>query len=213
MMLPFSYQMISKGDWIMKMLIIYTHPNHQSLSYSFLQKVIEGSKENINLKEVQVLDLYAEGFNPVLVFNEKKRRRDMHSDSSLEKYRKQIKWADLLVFIYPIWWGRPPAMLMGYFDQLFSANFAYKDKGGLLPEGLLKGKSAICISSMKGPTNYPLLWLKNAHKVLMRKAIFNYVGIKKVKFFEFGNMESPNGKQGKKLGKIYRYFKRMHQST
>lgn len=192
---------------MMNMLIIYTHPNHQSLSFAFLQKVIKGSKENPSIDEVQVLDLYEEEFDPILVFNEKNRRRDMYCDPAFEKYRKQINWADMLVFIYPIWWGRPPAMLMGYFDQLFSANFAYKDKGGLLPEGLLKGKTVVCISSMKGPTNYPLFWLNNAHKVLMRRAVFHYVGIKKVKFFEFGNMEDSKGQHDKKIKKIYLYFK------
>ncbi|MGG3800890.1 NAD(P)H-dependent oxidoreductase [Metabacillus fastidiosus] len=190
----------------MKTLIIYTHPNHNSLVYSFLEKVIEGSKENPNIKELQILDLYEEGFNPLLVFNKEKRRRDMYRDRNLEKYREQIMWADKIVFIYPIWWGRPPAMLMGYIDQMFASNFAYKDKGGLLPEGLLKGKSVVCVSTMKGPANYPLLYLNNAHKILMKRALFSYVGIKKVKFFEFGNMESPKGKQTEKLNKVYRYF-------
>ncbi|MED3690916.1 NAD(P)H-dependent oxidoreductase [Peribacillus butanolivorans] len=193
----------------MNMLVIYTYPNHKSLSYAFLQKIIKGSNENPNIKELQVLDLYEEGFNPLLVFNEHKRRRDMHRDPHLEKYRNQITWADKIVFVYPIWWGRPPAMLMGYIDQLFAANFAYRDKKGLLPEGLLKGKSVVCVSTMKGPTKYPLLWLNNAHKILMKKALFNFVGIKKVKFFEFGNMESSNGKQTKKLDKVYRYFKKV----
>ncbi|MFE0506645.1 NAD(P)H-dependent oxidoreductase [Peribacillus butanolivorans] len=193
----------------MNMLVIYTYPNHKSLSYAFLQKIIKGSNENPNIKELQVLDLYEEGFNPLLVFNEHKRRRDMHRDPYLEKYRNQITWADKIVFVYPIWWGRPPAMLMGYIDQLFAANFAYRDKKGLLPEGLLKGKSVVCVSTMKGPTKYPLLWLNNAHKILMKKALFNFVGIKKVKFFEFGNMESSNGKQTKKLDKVYRYFKKV----
>ncbi|GKU77466.1 NAD(P)H-dependent oxidoreductase [Paenibacillus sp. L3-i20] len=191
----------------MKTLIIYTHPNHKSLSYSFLQKVIQGSKENPQIKDIKVLDLYEEGFDPVLVFNENKRRRDMHRDPKLEKYREQLLWADQLVFVYPIWWGRPPAMLMGYIDQMFSSNFAYREVGKMLPVGLLKGKSVVCISSMKGPTLYPLYWLNNSHKVLMRKALFNYVGIKKVKFFEFGNMESPKGKHDKKLDQIYSYFK------
>ncbi|MED4402278.1 NAD(P)H-dependent oxidoreductase [Metabacillus fastidiosus] len=190
----------------MKTLIIYTHPNHNSLVYSFLEKVIEGSKENPNIKEIQILDLYEESFNPLLVFNKEKRRRDMYRDPNLEKYREQIMWADKIVFIYPIWWGRPPAMLMGYIDQMFASNFAYKDKGGLLPEGLLKGKSVVCVSTMKGPANYPLLYLNNAHKILMKRALFSYVGIKKVKFFEFGNMESPKGKQTEKLNKVYRYF-------
>lgn len=191
----------------MNILVIYTHPNHQSLSYAFLQQVVQGSKENPNVGKIEVLDLYEEKFDPILVFNENKRRRDMHIDPKLEKYRKQMIWADKIVLVYPIWWGRPPAMLMGYIDQMFASNFAYKDKGGLLPEGLLKGKSVVCISSMKGPTHYPLIWLNNAHKVLMRKALFNFVGIKKVKIFEFGNMESPKGRHDQKLNKIYRYFK------
>ncbi|MEK4714119.1 NAD(P)H-dependent oxidoreductase [Sporosarcina sp. FSL K6-5500] len=193
----------------MKALVIYTYPNHKSLNYAFLQKIIKGSNENPNIKELQVLDLYEEKFDPLLVFSEHKRRRDMYRDPRIEKYRTQITWADKIVFVYPIWWGRPPAMLMGYIDQLFSANFAYRDKKGLLPEGLLKGKSVVCVSTMKGPTKYPLLWLNNAHKILMKKALFSFVGIKRVKFFEFGNMESLKGKQTKKLEKIYLYFKRV----
>lgn len=191
----------------MNVLIIYTHPNHQSLNYAFLQEVIRGSRENQVVGKVKVLDLYKEGFNPVLVFNEHKRRRDMHVDPGLAVYREQLMWADKIVFIYPIWWGRPPAMLLGYIDQMFASGFAYRDKGGIFPEGLLKGKSVVCISTMMGPTNYPLFWLNNAHKTLMRKALFNYVGIKKVKFFEFGNMESPKGKQKGKLERVYRYFR------
>lgn len=193
----------------MKLLVIYTHPNHQSLSYAFLQKVIHGSKENPNIAEIKVLDLYEEQFDPILVFNEDKRRRDMHIDPSLEKYREQIIWADKIVFVYPIWWGRPPAMLLGYIDRMFASGFAYKDTGGLLPEGLLKGRSVVCISTMQGPTHYPLLWLGNAHKVLMKRALFQYVGMKNVKFFEFGNMESPKGRHEEKLDKIYRYFKKI----
>ena len=64
----------------MKLLIIYTHPNHRSLSYAFLQEVMLGSEENAAIEEIKVLDLYEEGFNPILVFNDTKRRRDMHAD-------------------------------------------------------------------------------------------------------------------------------------
>jgi NAD(P)H dehydrogenase (quinone) len=191
----------------MNVLVVYTHPNHQSLSYAFFNKVIQGSNENAQISKIEVLDLYEEQFDPVLIFNENKRRRDMHIDPKLEKYREQIRNADKIVFVYPIWWGRPPAMLLGYIDQLFASNFAYRETGGFMPEGLLKGKSVVCISSMMGPTLYPLYWLNNAHKVLMRKALFQYVGMKKVKFFEFGNMESPKGKHEQKLNKVYQYFK------
>lgn len=190
----------------MKVLVIYCHPNHQSLSYAFLQQVLHGSEGNGRISEVQVLDLYEERFDPVLVFHEYKRRRDMHKDPELERHREQLKWADKLVFIYPIWWGRPPAMLLGYIDRMFASGFAYRDHGKLLPEGLLKGKSAVCISVMKGPTLYPLFWLNNAHKILMRKALLQYVGVRKVKFFEFGNMENAKGNHAKKLQRVFDYF-------
>lgn len=195
----------------MKLLIIFTYPNHTSLNYAFLQNIIKGSEENGHIQEIQVLDLYEEGFNPLLVFNEQKRRRDMHKDPEIEKYRQQLTRADKIVFIYPIWWGRPPAMLLGFIDQLFASNFAYKDKKGYFPEGLLIGKSVVCVSTMKGPTHYPFFWLNNAHKILMKRALFNFVGIKNVKFFEFGNMESPKGNQQKKLERVYRYFKMVKQ--
>ncbi|MDO7906296.1 NAD(P)H-dependent oxidoreductase [Paenibacillus sp. JX-17] len=191
----------------MNVLVIFTHPNHESLNYAFLEQVLRGSRENKNVTEIQVLDLYKEGFDPVLVFHEQKRRRDMQYDPNLAKYREQLTWADRIVMIYPIWWGRPPAMLLGYIDQMFAAGFAYQNKGGWFPEGLLKGKSVVCISTMMGPARYPLLWLRNAHQVLMRKALFQYVGIRRVKFFEFGSMESPRGRQKEKLERIYRYCK------
>ncbi|GLC87025.1 NAD(P)H-dependent oxidoreductase [Lysinibacillus piscis] len=193
----------------MNTLIVYTYPNHQSLNYAFLQQVIKGCQENPAIDNIQVLDLYEEQFDPRLVFHEQKRRRDMYRDPQMEKYREQLIWADKIVFVYPIWWGRPPAMLLGYIDQLFAANFAYRDKKGLLPEGLLKGKSVVCVSTMKGPTHYPLLWLHNAHKILMKRALFSFVGMKRVKFFEFGSMESNKGKQQKKLEHVYRYFQKI----
>ncbi|KAB8137743.1 NAD(P)H-dependent oxidoreductase [Gracilibacillus oryzae] len=193
----------------MNVLIVYTHPNHKSLCDAFLQEIISACEQNNNIQEWKVVDLYQEDFNPVLVFNERKRRRDMHTDPDYENYRQQIIWADKIVFIYPIWWGRPPAMLLGYFDQVFAANFAYRAKGKYLAEGLLEGKTAVCISTMKGPAYYPLFLLNNAHKMLMKKAVLNFAGIKKVKFFEFGSMELPNGNQQQKLKKIYSYFKRL----
>ena len=191
----------------MKLLIVFTHPNPQSLNGAFLQQVIRGAKENAAIEEVRVTDLYAEGFNPALVFNEQKRRRDLHKDPELTRYWDDLRWADKVVFIYPIWWGRPPAMLMGYIDRIFVSGFGYKKTKGLFPEGLLKGKSVVCISTMEGPAYYLRLWLGNAHKLLMKRALFSYVGMSQVKFFQFGSMESVKGKHRQKLELVYRYFK------
>lgn len=191
----------------MNLLIVYAHPNHESLNYAFYNKVLEGIDANNKKINVQTLDLYEEDFDPILVHNHEKRRRDMATEAELKSHRDQIMWAEKIVFIYPIWWGRPPAMLLGYIDRMMASGFAYKDiDGKLFPEGLLKGRDVVCISTMKGPNNYIRLFLNNMHQTMMKKAVFSFVGIKKVKFFEFGNVEKKNGKQNKYLDKVKKHF-------
>ena len=75
----------------MNVLVIYTHPHRKSLNGSFLQKTLDGLDHNKSVNQVDVLDLYKEGFNPLLVFNEDRKRRDMSKDPALRKYREQIK--------------------------------------------------------------------------------------------------------------------------
>ncbi|EWH21304.1 hypothetical protein M769_0115510 [Bacillus haynesii] len=45
----------------------------------------------------------------------------------------------------------------------------------------MKGKSVVCISTMKGPELYPLFLLNNSHKVLMKRAVFHFIGVKKMR--------------------------------
>ncbi len=74
----------------MNVLVIYTYPHHKSLNGAFLQKVIDGCSENDQVHEAKVIDLYKENFHPALLFNETKRRRDMHKDPDLASYRELI---------------------------------------------------------------------------------------------------------------------------
>ncbi len=189
----------------MKTLIVYAHPNQESLNYSFLKTVEKSSKTAGH--EVQVLDLYKNDFDPRLVFNKENRRRDMHKAPEMAPYREQMLWAERIVYIYPIFWGRPPAILLGYFDRLLASGFAYQPiEGKPMPEGLMKDKEVICISTMAGPSIYPALFINNAPKVLMKKAVCGFIGIKKVKFFQFGNMEKTGDHITKKLKKVETFF-------
>lgn len=194
----------------MKVLIIYTHPNRESLNAAFLNSTIRGLNKNSSVDEIEVVDLYKDEFNPVLVFNKSERRRDMHKVPELKSYQNKITKADTIIFIYPIWWGRPPAMLLGFIDRLFATNFAYRSiEGKLRPEGLLKNKQVYCISTMEGPTGYLKFFMGNVHQILMKRVVFNFVGMKKVKFFELGSMEVTNGKQNKRLNQIEKIFSKV----
>lgn len=79
----------------MNILIITAHPNPQSFNSFILKQV----RENIDKShKLQVLDLYAEGFDPTLRFDEKHRRRDLVSNPKTAKYRDLVTWADQFYF-------------------------------------------------------------------------------------------------------------------
>ncbi len=99
----------------MNTLIVYTHPNEKSLNSSIFNNVKEIIKSNKH--EFDIIDLYKENFNPVLVFNENQKRRDLFKDQETEKYRKLIEKAELIIFIYPVWWNEMPAILKGFIDR------------------------------------------------------------------------------------------------
>jgi NAD(P)H dehydrogenase (quinone) len=96
-----------------------------------------------------VRDLYETGFDPVL------KGPDfvaMQKGTVLEDVRAEqdhIKWADVITFIYPIWWYQMPAMLKGYIDRVFSHGFAY-EIGAEGIKGLLSGKKVIMLNTTGG---------------------------------------------------------------
>jgi NAD(P)H dehydrogenase (quinone) len=72
-------------------------------------------------------DLYGDGFSPVPESAELTRKFTF--DEQVLSYQNDVTWADVLVFVYPDWWGFCPAILKGWVDRIFSAGFAYDYAG------------------------------------------------------------------------------------
>ena len=60
-----------------------------------------------------------------------------------------VTWADHLVVIYPLWLGGVPALLKGFFEQVFRYGFALSADKPM--KGLLKGRSVRVIVTMGMP--------------------------------------------------------------
>ena len=76
---------------------------------------------------VELRDLYAEGFDPVLstyqragVFNETARLPEV------EHHVAALLRADWLILVYPTWWFGMPAMLKGWFDRVWLPGVAFR---------------------------------------------------------------------------------------
>jgi NAD(P)H dehydrogenase (quinone) len=126
----------------MKTLIVYAHPNPKSFNHALLESLTHGLETSGHT--VTVVDLYDIGFDPVLRLHDFVKYRKRETDADVLEQQKNVSWADILIFVYPTWWGWMPAILKGYFDRIFSLGFAYR-MGSPEPEGLLGDKKVILI--------------------------------------------------------------------
>lgn len=109
----------------MKILIIFAHPSEKSYCSAIRDSLLRGLKEKSN--EVRVHDLYQLNFDPILTENEHYYGLDKSNDKmGLQEKQQDIKWAEIICLIYPVYWYGPPAILKGYFDRILTKGFAYE---------------------------------------------------------------------------------------
>jgi putative NADPH-quinone reductase len=107
----------------MRVLYVYCHPLAESFHAAIRAEALAGLAEAGH--SVDLLDLYAEGFDPVLSVQG---RRDYH-DPALNRagnqaYVDRLMAAEALVVQFPTWSFGPPAMLKGWFDRMFGPGIA-----------------------------------------------------------------------------------------
>ena len=102
----------------MRWRVVYSHPVETSYCAALCMRAVDALRGAGH--EVRLLDLYAEGFDPVLSRQE---RLDYHTkvvnELPVRAHLDAIKWAEALVFIYPTWWYGLPAMLKGWLDRVW----------------------------------------------------------------------------------------------
>jgi NAD(P)H dehydrogenase (quinone) len=131
----------------MKCLIVYAHPNPGSFNHALLEKT-KTMLTDMGA-EVKVRDLYALNFKTTLDGGDFTQMKQGKFSPDVAIEQDAIRRADILIFVYPIWWFGMPAIMKGYIDRVFSFGFAYAmGDGGL--KGLLSDKKAVIINTTGG---------------------------------------------------------------
>lgn len=98
----------------MHALWVLAHPDPQSLNARMCRTGVQALRDEG--WEVEVSDLYADDWDPVLV---------QEGEPDVVPEQDKLRRADLLVLQFPLWWYGMPAMLKGWVDRVFEAGFAY----------------------------------------------------------------------------------------
>lgn len=149
----------------MNVLIVYAHHEPQSFNGALKDLAIKTFEEQGHA--VQISDLYAMNFNPVATKNDFLKlqnseffkyqmeqlsavQQDSFSNDIKEEIEK-VKWADFILFQFPLWWFSVPAILKGWIDRVFAMGFIYGPGVGVYSTGGLKGKKAMLSVTTGGP--------------------------------------------------------------
>jgi putative NADPH-quinone reductase len=101
-----------------RVLYLYCHPLADSFHAAIRTAAVNALKTGDHM--IDILDLYAESFQPVLTADERRSYFDSsRNQAGLEAYVGRLRKAEALVVQFPTWCFGPPAMLKGFFDRLF----------------------------------------------------------------------------------------------
>ncbi|HSR76275.1 MAG TPA: NAD(P)H-dependent oxidoreductase [Xanthobacteraceae bacterium] len=108
----------------MRVHYLYCHPEATSFHAAIRARALAGLAAARH--EVDLLDLYADKFDPVMWEAE---RRDYHDTSRnqarLADYIARLRAAEALIVQFPVWSFGMPAMLKGYFDRIMMPGVAF----------------------------------------------------------------------------------------
>jgi len=121
----------------MTALVVFAHPLRGSLCGRLADIATETLAEAGH--EVELIDLYAEDFDPRLSAAERRGyyADDPHGSSAVARHAAALARAEALVFVFPTWWFGPPAIMKGWIDRVFAPGVAFdhgKDFGPIVPK-------------------------------------------------------------------------------
>ena len=160
----------------MKIAIINGHPNKKSFNTAIAKAYEKGAKKSKH--EIKIINVRDMKFDI--------KEMDEKNNKDIKEAQKIISWANHLVFIFPNWWTTMPALMKGFFDKVFTKEYAFRFISKINWDKLLLGKSARVIVTMGTPTFIYKVFMKNPIKQNL-KGTLNFCGIKPVKYTCIGS--------------------------
>ena len=128
----------------LKHAIIACHPSEASFTLAIADRYAEAVRAHGH--ETIVRDLYRLGFDPVLKLEE---REGEPAPDVLAEW-DALGEIDVFVLVYPIWFGAPPAMLVGYIDRVFGAGRTRGAARRGARSSVLEGKNLVSLTLSGG---------------------------------------------------------------
>jgi NAD(P)H dehydrogenase (quinone) len=148
-------------------LVVLANPSPEGFDHAIVQayrEVVESCRQTVIVR-----DLYASGFDPVLQVDERPTEAGWSPAPDVASELEHVNQCDILVFVYPIWFGLPPAMLKGYVERVLGAGYTFRDLQAEKGQPAVAGKPLLSFST----SGASLPWLDEQGQVLSLKEVFD----------------------------------------
>jgi len=181
----------------MKVLYIYAHPEMKSFNGALKDTALSAMQEKGH--EIKLSDLYAMNFDPVLKASDFPERKNPEIFNpffeaikasktgafapDINEEMEKVKWADLLIFQFPIYFTAMPAIMKGWIDRVLAPGFGFNPViNSAYDTGLFKGKSTMLVVTTGAPKE---MYSEggahgdlNKHLESITHCVFEYMGLK-----------------------------------
>ena len=148
-------------------LVVCANPSAASFDHAIVDSYVRTVQENH--QEVCVRDLYALGFDPVLKESERPLHGGVTVQADVAVELDHLSSTDILVLVYPIWFGLPPAILKGYVDRVLGSGYSFRDVEGRVGQPTLRGKPLLSFTT----SGTSQAWLNEQGQAMSLREIFD----------------------------------------
>lgn len=152
----------------MNVLVVYAHPVEDSFAAALRNEVIMSLKARGH--EIDLCDLYAEGFGAALSREERIAYRSAPDNRrAVAANVERLQRAEGLILVFPSWWYGMPAILKGWFDRVWLPGVAFDFGPGAIRPLLGNLRMFGVVTTTGAPWWFTCLYMGNpSKKVLMR---------------------------------------------
>lgn len=152
-------------------LVVIAHHRQDSLTAHTARQAIARLKDA--KYTVDILDLYAEGFNPLMTNEDEPDwgNRDKVYAPETEAHMKRLLKADVVIAVFPVYWVHAPAILKGWIDRVWNYGFGY---GRSKPR--LAGKRMLWLALAGAAADEPVEIIQKALEETLSEGVAMYCG-------------------------------------
>ena len=159
----------------MRILYIYCHPLPESFHAAIRREALTALVATGH--QVDLLDLYAEKFDPVLSEESRRHYHDVSRNQiGLENYVARLTGAEALVVQFPTWCFGLPAMLKGFFDRMIMPGVAFDLTNPAHAKPMLHNLTRIVGIVTYGRPRYMALWMSDPPRKIIKRYVRWFTG-------------------------------------